>query len=90
MASWLEFAKYIGKVQHQATYTFFNKIWSFFLKEQHGSTHIGLDSNFSDDDQNSEFARKYWKTKLRNAMRWRLMKILWNDEIEPLSLLQYS
>ena len=114
MASWLEFAKYIGKIQHQATYTFFSKIWSFFLKEQYGSTHIILDSNFSNDaqnssiyiylersiwfrlysfDQNSEFARKYWKTKLRNTKWWRLMKILWKDDIEPLSfvsLLQYS
>ena len=26
MASWLEFVKYIGKIQHKATYTFFNKI----------------------------------------------------------------
>ena len=48
---------------------FLIKFDHFFLKEQHGSTHIGLDSNFSDDDQNSEFARKYWKTKLRNTMR---------------------
>ena len=92
-------------------YLFFIKVDHFFLKEQYGSTHIVLDSSFSNDaqkstyiiytyiiyiyiyiyhiyiyiyiylsiersiwlrlysfDQKSKFAKKYWKTKLRNTM----------------------
>ena len=33
MASWSEFAKYIGKIQHKAICIFFYKSWSFFYKK---------------------------------------------------------
>ena len=48
-ASCPKFAKYIGKIQHQTIYTFFIQV----LKEQYGSAHIALDSNFSNDAQNT-------------------------------------
>ena len=75
MASWLEFAKYIGKIQHQATYTFFNKIWSFFLKEQYGSTHIILDSNFSNDAQNSSIYISWKVNMVQTVFFWSEFRI---------------
>ena len=79
-------------------YQFFSKIWSCFSERTvsiylYWKVNMGQKVRLHSFDQKSEFAKKCWKTKLRNTMWSRLMKILWKDDMEPLSfvsLLQYS
>ena len=67
---------------------FFIKVDHFFLKEPYGSTHIVLDSNFSNDAQNSiyvnisqksEFAKKILENKTQKYHGMKTDETLRND-----------
>ena len=92
----------LEKYNIKACIPFFIKVDHFFLKEPYGSTHIVLDSNFSNDAQNSiyvnirqksEFAKKILENKTQKYHGMKTDETLRNDDMETfsfVSLLQYS
>lgn len=52
IASWSEFARDIGKIQHRLNHNFFIKVDQVFLKRHYWSTSVVPDLNFSKDAWN--------------------------------------
>ena len=56
-------------------YLFFIKVDHFFLKEQYGSTHIVLDSSFSNDAQNSSIYISWKVNMVQTVFFWSEFRI---------------